>query len=1084
MGRNPMTTPPDHIPPETPAFREDQLSQIPALHLLQNLGYRYLLPAEALRLRGERESQVLLLDVLADQLRRINRVRHRGQEQPFTEGAIAEAVRQLRDLDDGAGLVQTNRAAWDLIRFGVTQPQTIGGDTRSFPLHYVDWEHPENNVFHVTDEFAVTRAGRDDTYRPDIVLFVNGIPFAVVECKRPGMRDALGEAVSQQVRNQKADGIPQLYHYAQAVFAVAMNEASYGAAGTAARFYSRWKERPGGEDALPALVSRPLDAGQLDQFFTHDPARFHGLYPRGVRAWFEATQQHGRSVTEQDRLLHALARPDRLLELARRFTVFDAGERKLARYQQYFCVQRAMERLRTFEPDGTRRGGVVWHTQGSGKSITMVMLAEALREAHDIPDARIVLVTDRVDLDEQIYGNFVRCGVKLTRASTGSHLMELLRESRTQIITTLVHKFEAALNARGAEKLDDPDVFVLVDESHRTQFGSFHAQMKRTLPRACFLGFTGTPVMKQDRSTLERFGGLIDTYTIDDAVADGAVVPLLYEGRLVQQDVDQVPIDQWFERYTRGLSEDQVADLKRKFTTAGQLGRTERTIQRTAWDISEHFSRTFGGTGFKGQLVTPSKADALLYKKYLDEFGLVTSEVLISPPDDREGHEEVEEIRDGADRPSVNDFWRRMMSRFGDESNYQKALISAFKGPEEPEIIIVVDKLLVGFDAPRNAVLYLARKLDGHNLLQAIARVNRLYEGKDHGLIVDYRGVLRRLGEALDLYQSFGEQYDAADIAHAVRDISEETRRLPQRHSDVWDLFRSVRNKHDAEAMEQALEPDELRETFYERLGLFARTLQVALSSAEFLDHAQPEKLDRWRRDLKYFMALRASVQRRYAEAVDFKQYQTRIQKLLDTHVGAGEVEIVVDAVSIFDREAFQREIDQLESPASKAHTIANRVKRAITVHMSEDPVFYERFSKLLQDAIDRFRQERLDDAGFLAEVENIRDRVRDHTDDDVPEPLRHHVVARAYFGVLYRRMQEIGAGRDDVAELALRVDRIIEGLRIVHWTQNADQVNRMRRELDDELFAFRTAHHVMMDYSLMDDLIEALINIARAQRP
>lgn len=1079
-----MTPPAPEIPPDTPAFHEDQLSQIPALHLLQNIGYRYLLPAEALRMRGGRDSQVLLLDVVAEQLRRLNRVRHRGEDRPFTENAVAEAVRQLRDVDDGGGLLHTNQAVWELLRYGITVPQVVEGDTRSFPVQYVDWENPSRNVFHVTDEFAVGRAGRDDTYRPDIVLFVNGIPFGVIECKRPSLRDALAEAVSQQIRNQKEDGIPHLYHYAQLVLGVAMNGASYGATGTAARFYARWRERDADEAGIAAAVARPLGAEQLDEFFALDPARFRGLFPAAVREWFEATQNHGRAVTEQDRLLHALARPERLLELAFRFTVFDAGERKVARYQQYFCVKRAMDRLRTFEPDGTRRGGVVWHTQGSGKSITMVMLADAIARARDIAGARIVLVTDRVDLDEQIYRNFEHCGAEPRQATTGSVLMELLRDPKAQIITTLVHKFDAALKSRISERLDDPNIFVLVDESHRTQFGPLHAQMRRTLPRACFLGFTGTPVMKRDRSTLQRFGGLIDQYTIDEAVADDAVVPLLYEGRLVEQAVDRVPIDQWFERYTRGLSAEQIADLKRKFTTTDQLGRTEQTIRRMAWDVSEHFARTFGGTGFKGQLVTPSKADALLYKKYLDEFGQVTSEVLISGPDDREGHEDVDEIRDASERPNVLDFWKRMMSRFGDEAKYQKSLINAFKNAEQPEIIIVVDKLLVGFDAPRNAVLYLTRKLDGHNLLQAIARVNRLHEGKEHGLIVDYRGVLRRLGEALDLYQSLGGEYDEADLAHAVRDIGEETRKLPQRHSELWDVFRGVADKHDAEAMERALEPDETRETFYERLSAYARTLQVALSSAEFLDRTEPRKIDRWRNDLRYFMALRASAQRRYAEAVDFRQYRARIQKLLDTHVGAGEVEVVVEPVSIFDRDKFQREIDQLGTPASKAHTIANRVKRAITERMQEDPAFYERFSKLLADAIQRFRQQRLDDAGFLAEVEDIRDRVRDHTDDDVPEAVRHHDVARAYFGLLNRRLEITGASRDSVAALALALDRIIEGLRIVHWTRNADQINRMRNAIDDELHAFREQHHLHMDYDLMDDLIEALLGVARAQRP
>ena len=349
----------------------------------------------------------------------------------------------------------------------------------------------------------------------------------------------------------------------------------------------------------------------------------------------------GRAPTEQDRLLWAIARPERLLALASRYTVFEAGSRKLARYQQYFAVEEILERVQNPDASGMRRGGLVWHTQGSGKSLTMVMLAEALLTQFASVSPRIVLVTDRVDLDDQIYGTFVASGVAAEQAKTGRDLLKLLTGVRTQVVTTLLQKFEAAVNVNDTV-LDSPDIFVLVDEGHRSQTGQFHAAMRRVLPKACFIGFTGTPVFKSQLPTIERFGGLIGSaYTIDQAVADKAVVPLLYEGRYVQQHVDQIPIDEWFKKYTTGLTEEQRADLKRKYSSADQLNRTEQKVRAIAWDVSEHFQTNFKGAGFKGQLVTPSKATALLYKRFLDEFGMVTSEVLISPPDTGEGDEDA-----------------------------------------------------------------------------------------------------------------------------------------------------------------------------------------------------------------------------------------------------------------------------------------------------------------------------------------------------------------------------------------------------------------------------------------------------------
>jgi len=343
-----------------------------------------------------------------------------------------------------------------------------------------------------------------------------------------------------------------------------------------------------------------------------------------------------------------------------------------------------------------------------------------------------------------------------------------------------------------------------VDESHRTQTGrlgsysQFAVKMRRMLPKACYLGFTGTPLLKKEKNTLATFGGLIHRYAIDEAVADGAIVPLLYEGRLVDQRITADAIDRWFDKISVGLTEKQKADLKRKFSRSNALSKTTQAIRAKAFDISEHFRQNWQGTGFKAQLVAPSKAAAVRFKDVLDEIGHVTSEIVISPPNENEGNEEV----DKEAKDLVRKFWDQMMARFKSEEEYNRQLIAAFKGSGDPEIMIVVSKLLTGFDAPRNTVLYVCKSLREHNLLQAIARVNRLYEEdgaeKQFGFIIDYEGLLGELDSALTTYSAF-EGYDSSDLAGTVHDVREEIRKLRQLHDNLWDLFKLVKNKKDME---------------------------------------------------------------------------------------------------------------------------------------------------------------------------------------------------------------------------------------------------------------------------------------------
>jgi type I restriction enzyme, R subunit len=1061
-------------------FDEKYLSQIPALQVLVNLGYQYLSPADALVARGGKAGNVLLEEILREQLKRLNRIQHKGGSYLFSEENLQSAIQRLKHVKYD-GLLKTNEAVYDLLTLGVALEQTIEGDLKSFTLNYMDWRNPANNVFHVAAEFAVERTRSLETCRPDIVLFVNGIPFAVIECKSPKVEVA--QAISQTIRNQRDEYIPRLFTYAQLVLAITKNEARYATVGTPARFWSKWKEDVA-EAELSALLARPLPESVKASLFDLAFAKL------GV-ADERPNYLVGRQVTEQDRALYALCRPARLLEMAWAFSVFDGGVHKVARYQQVFAIQEVLRRIQQTDDSGKRRGGIVWHTQGSGKSLTMVMLARALALEPSIRNPRIVLVTDRVDLDKQLGNTFAACGLAPDRAESGRHLVELVSDGKAHIVTTLVHKFDKAL---AYKKLCDasPDIFVLVDETQRTQLGSYSARMRQMFPNACYIGFTGTPLLTREKSDVAKFGGLIHAYAIDQAVADGAIVPLLYEGRMVELEQNQAAIDIWFERHTQGLSDQQKSDLKKKYARAEMLNKAEQVIYMRAFDISEHFRQNWQGTGFKAQLVAPNKAAALRYKAFLDELGAVSSEVIISPPDEREGFDEID-----ADESTdvVVAFWQRMMKRYGSEEEYNKTIVNAFKNGDEPEILIVVDKLLTGFDAPRNTVLYLARRLKDHTLLQAIARVNRLYEdesgsrAKDFGYIIDYVGVLGELDQALTTYIAL-EGFEAADLEGALSSIHEQVRALPQRHAELWDVFKTVKNRQDEEAFEQLLADEKLRAGFYERLTAFAKTLAIALSSERFVSDTPEQKILAYKNDLKRFVNLKAAVKLRYAESVDYRDFEPRIQKLLDTHISASEVVRLNAPVNIFDEAAFQKVVEEQgaggeKTAAAKADTIAHATKRVISERLEQDPAFYEKFSRLIQQAIDDYRAKRLSDLDYLQRVTEIRNAVVSRKGDDLPPALSKDADAAAVFGLLRpfvaKHLTDAEQIQTHAADAATAVWGIVRSNRKVGYWDDLDAQRRTMNEIDDYLYdELRGARGIALSTDEMDEIIDKTMQLAR----
>lgn len=1020
-------------------YLEKNISQQPAIDLLTAMGYTYISPADCDKQRGSRY-HVLLRDILRGQLRRLNRYVYAGAENEFSAANIERA---MEDLDEPLtdGLVRTSEKIYDALLLGKSYPETVGdGKMLSFNLRYIDWDNPQNNVFHVTEEFAVDSRDRQHNARPDIVLFINGIPFAVIECKAPHI--PVEEAVGQMIRNQQAAYIPQLFKFAQFVVATNKNAVKYATVGTPKKFWSVWKE-------------------QDDEWLQ---TRLKALVP-------------DRMPTEQDRNTVSLFSRERVFELIRYFILFDANVKKVCRYQQFFAVREIMKTIAESDEHGNRRSGVIWHTQGSGKSLTMVMLAKyilmELKDCHP----RVVIVTDRKELDAQIAATFAHTRLTPARATSGRHLVELVNSARADVITSIINKFNTV--ERQEVKNPSRDIFVLVDESHRSNYGLMATRMRSVFPNACYIGFTGTPLMKSEKNTMARFGRLIHKYTIRDGVEDGAIVPLIYEGRFVEQKVDEENIDLWFKQITRRLTEAQREDLRRKWSSIRRLTSTDARIKRIALDISEHFIEGYKDTGFKAMLATNYKRDAIRYLECFEQFGDLSCAVVISPPDMREG---VDDADEGADDLVVS-FWNKMMQQYGDADRYEEAIKNRFCDGEI-DILIVCSKLLTGFDAPLCQVLYIDKELKEHGLLQAIARTNRLHEGKDYGLIVDYRGLIEKLDTAMDMYSGAGlENFDGGDLKGVVVDVMSAIGNLRSAYTQLVELFAPVGSISDAEAVEVFLADDNVRQDFYTLLCAFGRALHLVLNAEQAYNALSKEERQKYQDTFIFFSKVRRSVKLQYCDAIDNAEYEPLMQNLLDTHLSVAGLKKITSPIDILNKDDFEKELEELGSLRSKADAIASRMTRSISEKRDENPAYYDSFSKRIRDALALYKEKVISEAEYLAKMRTIMgDYHAGRSTVSYPERIKNNVHAQAFFGVLTALFDEVEDERitpDFVAEVSEEITKIVASHSQVDWTNNKTIHDRISQDIDDLFYKYEKEHGLKLSFDLIDKIIDNVKTVA-----
>ncbi|MBU5312129.1 type I restriction endonuclease subunit R [Tissierella carlieri] len=1042
------------------AYDEMNISQIPALEVLNKIGYTIISPEKAEQMRGNLYN-VVLKDILYERLTAINSFDFKGCTYKFSEKNIQQAILDIEEaLTDG--LIKTNEKIYDSLILGRSYPESLSemDGTKSFNLNYIDWENPENNVFHVVEEFSVEREDGQGTVRPDIVTFINGIPFGVIECKKASI--SISQGISQMLRNQGKEYIPQLFKFVQIVMVTNKNETQYATTGTPKKFWSLWKE----------------DKESIEY------------------KWFEETLAETvtcRIPTVQDKNIISLFHPKRVIEIIRFFTLYDKNIKKIARYQQYFAIKEIIRTIVETDRNGNRQSGVIWHTQGSGKSLTMVMLSRYILSQFADIHPQVLVITDRIELDSQIHQTFNHSRLRAERAISGRHLVELINNNGADIITSLVHKFDTA--SKHQKPVKSKNIFVLIDESHRTQYGELNIKMKKVFPNACYLGFTGTPLMKKDKSTMKKFGGrMIHKYTIKDGVEDGAIVPLLYEGRLVEQTVNRNAIDKRIEMITRNLAEKQAEELKKKWSKFEAIASSEQRIRLIADDIYVHYTKFYKDTFAKAMLATASKFDAIRYKESFDEYGDLKTAIVISPPDQREGYDEVDE--EPKDR--VLKFWNKMMEAYSDPQKYEDHIKSEFIDGDELEILIVVDKLLTGFDAPRASVLYVDKPMKEHTLLQAIARVNRLYEGKDFGLIVDYRGLIQELDSAMRTYSGAGlENFDGKDLEGALVDVISIVGKLRESYSNVVAIFKGIKNKQDKEEYELLLGDEALRNDFYNQLSNFGKYLGIALESEHVYNAIGEDDIKLYKREFKFYQELRASVKLRYSDTIDHKEYEAKMRNLMDTYIAAEDIIQITAPVDILNEKEFEDELMRLGSPRAKADAIRTRMTKRISEKWDENPAYYKKFSERIEEIIEQYKEKRISELEYLEKMRNVMNDFRKgYSGTTYPEKIKHNIHAQAFYGVVKEVLEDeryYEAGVTELvaedgpiynyegilADIAMEVDVIIERHCKVDWHDNPDVHKKISQEIDELLYLVKKKHFPKMTFDQIDTMIENIKTVA-----
>jgi type I restriction enzyme R subunit len=1070
---------------------EWKLVERPLLDQLASLGWATLIwgeqqPNDACGRSSERD--VLLERRLGRAIRQINS----GPEgiEWLDEARTNSAIAELRSMPVGAKLLEANRLSTDLLLGGATAPGLDGWDGgRDQTIDYIDWDNWSANDFLAVSQFRVVTPGQAKDIRPDVTLFVNGIPLVVIEAKPPGKESAISHAIDQLRRyaNQRgghvAEGSEQLFWTNQFTVATTGDRAEAGTFSAEAEHYLAWKDPyPTSIDELAASLGKSAD-----------------------------------DVTQQEVLTAGMLAPERLLDIVRHFTLFkelDSGPtiKLVARYQQYRGVSKAINRLltgTTKAADGhvDRRGGIVWHTQGSGKSLTMVFLIRAMRSHPELRRFKIVLVTDRTDLQDQLGDTATLTGETIKVARTASEVKGLLSRPGPGVVMAMIQKYRDT-EGGGGDGLSGSEAFgtlnesesilVMVDEAHRSHGSSLHANLMNALPSAARIGFTGTPIiMGKRKRTLEIFGGYLDRYTLTESEADGSTVPIFYEGKTTDVAVAGASkMDDVFARWFSGLTGDQRELLQKKYATTGQVLEAPEMIAAKACDILRHYVSTVMPDGFKGMIVATSRKACIRYFDALnaarDEL-VAEIEAFVAEDDGRPYDQlDVDEqlLRNAAGQLGLLrdlDFAPVISAEHNDPPEYhlwsdklrQKVRTNLFKRPLGPvtektdplAILIVKSMLLTGFDAPHAQVLYLDRLIQEAELLQAIARVNRTAPKKSYGLVVDYYGVAGQLTQALAAYTSTDGEIDP-DVDGALRPLVAEIAKLDPHRERIRQLFVQRGVDPSTETIEDCillLEDERLRAEFDVGLKQFMTTFDTVLPRPEALPFVDAVNL---------YGEIQVLTRRRYRDDVDGEfdphKYKEKVRRLIDRHITVLDLSQRIAPIKVTDAE-FAAHVRGVVSPRAKASEMEHAIRHHIREHLDEDPAYYDRLSQRVDEILEKL-EDRWEQIALFEEIISEINAGRTDEQDTGLDPT----TELPFHGLMAERIASSdGAAADALTTLTRSlVTEFRAQIAIVGFWENSTKQDELRkavkRSLDDSnLFA----------YDDLDELAVDLVALAKANR-
>lgn len=947
-------------------WNEKQLVENRMITQLQGLDYEHL-HGPSLDIERETQGEIVLKERLSKAILQLN---------PWlSDTNLAKVMRSITHIES-TSLMEANQKFHEMIVNMISVQQDLGKGKKNQTVKLIDFEKPENNEFLVVDQFTISNARGN--IRPDLVIFVNGLPLVIVECKSPMLSpdEQIGEGVRQLHRYQSKH--EQLFHYNQFMIVTSNDRAKAGTIGAKAQHYGEWK----------------------------DP------YPKTVA-------ELGVSPTPQAILTAGMLTKENLLDLIRNFIVYEPVDgrtiKKLARYQQFRAVNKAIDRILRAE-DKTQRGGVVWHTQGSGKSLTMVYLAVKLRRIKELKNPTIVVVTDRKDLDDQITNTFRRCGFpNPQQAESVAQLRQLLGQGTGSTIMTLVQKFQEDAETKEFKNLSTAEnIFVMIDESHRSQYGGLATTMKSAMPNACYLAFTGTPIDKEDKSTNRTFGPYIDKYTIEQAVEDGATLPIFYEGRMPELHVQGDSLDELFDRQFREYSDEDRERIKKKYATEQAIISSQKRIKRIVLDMIEHYEKYIQPNGFKAQIVAISREAAVMYKEMLDELSNYESKVIMSAGHNDEVHLQKHHL----------------------SKDEEKDVIARFKKPmseDKLSFLIVCDKLLTGFDAPIEQVMYLDKPIKEHNLLQAIARTNRTYDKKTYGLIVDYYGVSRFLEQALAIFNK-------EDVQGALQNIDTEIPRLQSRHRSAMRFFDYI-STDNLEACLQVLEPEDVRNEFDTAFKRFSESMDMVMPSPKAHDYIA---------DLKFLGKVRQAAKSRYrVDEMDISDCGEKVKQLIEEHLAAVGIAVVHEPIDILSNR-FEKQIDETKTPEGKAAEMEHAIRHEIRVKMEENPVYYTSLKERLEELLQRRKDRQMDIDELLEEYRNMVNDMQ-----QAAQKGEEHGFTREQYP-FYQMLEKEMPPYDDMEDLKALThfitDVIQQEAHIVEWTNKEDVKREMRKKIKKQL--------------------------------